>query len=237
MGDPKTPDAFLSLDLPVLQSDRMVTGRSNDLKRHGMTAWRGHNSDRKICVAPTAADFSTWVNQDSATITDIDDGVTMTRAAKGSGDSIHCRLRALPGGSWDVRLGVICAYAMKNYHGAGLVLRESGSGKVNTWQFGHGDAGPLIVWWNSPTAFQQTRYNPSTDGGSSNNIAWFRVRKNGSNLEYYWSPDGSDWSLESVETAASFWTSAPNQWGMFINTNNNSTPNLITRADFIDWSE
>ena len=51
------------------------------------------------------------------------------------------------------------------------------------------------------------------------------------------SPDGTAWHLEYVEAASSFWTSAPNQWGLFINTNNNSTPNLVTRCDFIDWDE
>ena len=126
---------------------------------------------------------------------------------------------------------------MKAFHGGGMAIRESSSGKILTWQFGHSDAGPLNVWWNSPTSFQQTRYNPSTNGGSTVNVGWFRARKNGSNFEYLWSADGNAWHLEYVEAASSFWTSAPNQWGLFINTNNNTTPNLVTRCDFIDWHE
>ena len=237
MGIAKTPIDLDSLELPVRFSDRLVAVRSNDIKRHGFNAWRGHNSDQKICVPPTSGDFPTWVNQDTATITDVDDGCYLTRAPKGAGDSLHCRLRPLPAGSWDIVLGCICAYPMKAYHGGGMALRESASGKVLTWQFGHSDAGPTNVWWNSATAFQQGRYNPSTNGGSSVNIGWFRARKNGSNYEYLWSPDGTAWHLELVETTSSFWTSAPNQWGLFINSNNNTTPNLVTRCDFIDWRE
>ena len=52
-----------------------------------------------------------------------------------------------------------------------------------------------------------------------------------------WSADGTAWHLEYVEAASSFWTSAPNQWGLFIQTNSNTTPNLVTRCDFIDWDE
>jgi len=236
--DPHTPDDRTTLPLPTRASDRIVSGRTNDLYRHALPTFIGHNSDRKICVPPTASDFSTWVNQDTATITDVDDGCYLTRAAKGSGDSLHCRVRSLVGSAWDVRVGVICGYAMKQYFGTGLVLRESATGKLNSWQLGHGDAGgPLNVWWNSPTSFQQTRYNPSSQAGSSLNKLWFRVRKNGSTLEYYTSPDGSDWTLDTTEAATGLWTSAPNQWGIFINTNNNATPNLVVRADFIDWAE
>jgi hypothetical protein len=233
MGGPKTPDLLPALSLPVKYADKMVAGRSNDLKQHGFNAWRSHISDRHIVTPPTSSVFSTWVNQDTATITDIADGCYLTRAARGSGDSLHCRVRALTG-TWDVMVGCIIGYAQKNFLAAGLVLRESSSGKLISWQFGNANSGPLVVWWNSPTSFQQSRYNPSAQGGSSTNIGWFRAKKNGSNIEYYWSPDGSVWELCLSESG--LWTSAPDQWGIFINSQNQSTPNLPARADFIDWS-
>src|SRR6476660_2319774 len=94
----RTPGDLVSVDLPVRISDRLVAVRSNDIQRHGFHAWRGHNGDQKICAPPAAANFATWVNQATATITDIDDGCYLTRTAKGSGDSLHCRLRSLPTG-------------------------------------------------------------------------------------------------------------------------------------------
>lgn len=239
MGDPQTPALISALSLPVTMTDRLVVGRGNDLKRHDFPAWRGSISNRRIPAVPQSSTFSTWVNQDTAVVTDLADGFRINRpTANNSTNSVHCRVRSIPGGSWDVRLGCIRGSVAKDSLECGLILRESGTGKLQTWYMGASTTeGEASHAWSSPTAFGSVRFSGSGSTAESPWLRWFRVVKNGSNMDFYCSPDGAVWDLAFTDTLTGSFTTAPNQWGAFLISTNNSTPNLLASADFIDWSE
>lgn len=243
MGDPLELDDFDALPLPIVPTDRLVVGRSNDLKRMDVTNWLGGPSRRTGVAFPQAADFGTWVNQDGATITDLADGFKLDHDNSKTTDSCMARVRTIPGGSWDVRLGCVRGYQRQPVLISGLYLRESGTGKIVTWGPVHTSSNGLVVnSFTNSTTFNATRFIASIDlNGLSENLQrmWLRIVKNGANLEFYATDDPANWGeAHFVQAITTNFTTAPNQWGPFINPNNTTTPlKLPVRMDVIDWSE
>ena len=228
-------DGLEPLLLPVRDTDRMVVGRNGDLFRMDVADWRGGISERRSPAVPQSSDFPTWVNQDNAIITDLDDGFSLTHDNANTGDSLQMRLRPIPSGAWDVRLGCIRGHQVQRFLISGLILRESGTGKLMTWGFGHASSGGIFVnAWSNPASFSATRKTYNEDRPQK---VWLRVVLNGTNIDFHASPDGVNYSLFFAQTLTTDFTTAPNQWGAFINPNNNITPRLPVRLDVIDWSE
>lgn len=228
-------DELDPLPLPVRVIDRIVIGRDGDLYRMDVANWRGGISERRSPLIPQSSDFPTWLNQDSAVITDLDDGFSLTHSDANTGDSLQMRLRPIPASSWDVRLGCIRGHQVQRFLISGLVLRESGTGKLMTWGFGHASSGGIFVnAWINATNFSVTRKTYNDDRPQKH---WFRAVLNGSNIDFYASSDGVNYGLFFTQSLTTDFTSAPNQWGAFINPNNNATPRLPVRLDVIDWSE
>jgi hypothetical protein len=227
-------DGLDPLPLPVVNTDRLVVGRSGDLKRMDVKEFRGGISNRKgDIVIPRAADFPTWVNQGATIITDLADGFQLERTTSLTGDSLSGVMRPLPGGSWDVKLCCVRGWMLKNFLIGGMWLRESGTGKIITGGFGHQNNADFVVRWNSITSF-----NAILKSGYERPLkVWLRARLNGSNIEFYRSPDGINWSYFYTVLQTTPFTTAPDQWGAFINANNNLTPHLGMRLDVLDWSE
>lgn len=227
-------DQLQPLDLPILPTDNLIVGRAGDLKRMEIRQFRGSSSNRRgDLVPPQAADFPIWVNQGATTAVDLADGFRLERLTGLTGDSLSGVLRTLTGGSWDVTLCCVRGWMLKNYLIGGLWLRESATGKLVTWGFGHQNNADFVVRWNSPTSFHsilRTSYERPLK-------IWLRVRRAGSVLEFYRSADGLNWNFFfGIEQTAPF-NGAPDQWGAFINANNNVGPQLPMRLDVLDWSE
>jgi hypothetical protein len=236
MDDPLQIDGLDALPLPVVRSDRLLITRSNDFKRLDVKDWYAGISDRQALVPPQAADFSTWVNQDGATITDLADGFSLFHDNTKSSDSLMARVRAIPATSWDLRMGFVKGHKRKNFIISGLYLRESGTGKILTWGFAHaGAGGSFINAWSGSTSFSSTRFSAPQEVVQR---AWYRAVKNGSNIDFYMTQDPSYWGDKVFSQAlTTSFTTAPNQWGAFINPDNQGTPNVPCRLDAIDWSE
>jgi hypothetical protein len=235
VGVGKQLDELDALPLPTRETDRMVVGRSGDLFRMDVADWRGGISERRSPIIPRSADFPTWVNQDYAAITDLDDGFSLTHDDSNTGDSLQMRVRAIPPGTWNVTLGCIRGHKVQRFIISGLILRESSTGKLMTWGFGHASSGGIFInAWINPTNFWDTRKSYNEDRPQKQ---WFKAAKNGSNMDFYASPDGVNYSLFFTQALTRDFTSAPDQWGAFINPCNNITPRVPVRLDVIDWSE
>jgi hypothetical protein len=175
------------------------------------------------------------VNQGVATITDLADGFALEKAAATS-DSLSARVRSIPATAWDVRMGFVKGHKRKSFLISGLYLRESATNKILTWGFAHaGAGGSFINAWSDSTSFSSTRFSAPQEVVQR---AWYRAVKNGSNIDFYMSQDPSYYGDKVFSQAlTTSFTTAPNQWGAFVNPDNQGTPNLPTRLDAIDWSE
>lgn len=213
-----------------LDDDIVLIARSNVVHSTALVNVPNRLTARKQIVAPTLADFSTWVNQQSGEVADIPDGIRCHIAAPFTDNNIHCRVRSLPGGSWDVMLGMCRGFPNQGAHIGGLVLRESSTGKLQT--FSPSGAGATEVnSWTSPTVFAG---QAATRSEESAFICWLRALKSGTNIVYNMSYDGVSWMDFFTTPLTTPFTTAPNQWGFFSGASGLAIDNQI---DIIDWDE
>ena len=186
---------------------------------------------------PALSDFGTWVNRNSCELFQKDDAVRIWHGAEpgAGGANISARVRPIPSGSWNVTLGCIRGFSFKNYLNGGLVLRESATGKIKAWGFGAPSSGGIhLQYYTSPTAFSA---NNAAMQEFNIYLQFFNVRKNGSSIEYRNSLDGVCWGMAYSEAMNANFSAAPDQWGFYLEANNDIAPRLAAQMDVIHWSE
>lgn len=235
MADPKKVSDLGELTLPVALDDDVLVARGDTVYRTPKSTLVTPRSRIELNI-PQSSDFGIWVNQDSATVTDVDDGIQVNKPGS-TGDSVSCRVRSLPSTSaFDVQLGVTRGIPFKNYLTCGLVLRESGSGKLQTIGFDRPGRG-FTGWnyWDSPTSFGDAIQNwDSWDG-----MQFFRAVLASGTLHALFSVDGVTW-IEYIPAGISLtahFTTAANQWGFFTCSNNQSSPNFDANMGVWHWKE
>lgn len=226
-----------ALSEPTVRSDRQFVGRSSDAYRQDVSAIRGGILRRKgllsaELVKPTSGNFNTWVNQGSATLTDVGYALQLAAPHAGTSFRINAAVRTLPSGNWDVRVGARKRSMYKNYHFAGIILRESATGKCVDFKFQ--DDGLSSGAWSTSTNY----LGDNTANAEFHNTVWFRARKfSSTQFAFFFSLDGSLWVHWDTISLTTFFTTAPDQWGIFIQPVNESVPNNDVRADFFHWQE
>lgn len=213
-----------------------VTGPTGATGATGATGPSFRPWARVALVIPTSTDFSTWVAQNSATVTDLSDAMRISQTTGYSGsNNLSSRVRSLPGGTtWTVSIGVIRGFPFKNFLDGGLVLRESATGKCETLTFeGTSGGGFANNKFNSATSFAATRFS----NADHTPVIYFRAVRAGTALTYYLSYDGVQYFIfGAATTVTNFFTTAPDQWGLFIDPSNSSGTDGGT-IDAFHWSE
>lgn len=219
----------------ISRTDRLAVSRANVLYRVDVQDMPSRMTWRKQMVPPILTDFGTWVNQSTGDIAQLSDAVRLFGPANTpTGANPMARVRALPGGSWDVLVGCIRGFTFINFHNGGLILRESGTGKITVCGFGVPNSDRIQVqYYNSPTSFGGNLRNAQE---KNTNIVWFRARKVSTNIEYMYSLDGVCWASLFVNAITAHFTTAPDQWGFYLECNNSGLSTNAT-LDVIDWSE
>lgn len=184
---------------------------------------------------PTAAPGMAWVNQGSATAS-IESGKLTLTAPGGSGYNYRILKVAAPSTPWTVTTRAAVVGPDQNHGGAGLVVRNSSSGRhlainihiyTNNCNLEHHRG-------NSPTSF-----NTVNDGAvwSYPGPMFFRYTNDGTNILCEWSRDGVVWGHIHNETLASF-ISSVDEVGVFVNQEHNFGYNVSGSFDFLrfDWT-
>ena len=236
MSDPVGIDDKGALSGDVLYSDRIMISRSNRIYRADVQRVPQRMTARASLSAPALSDFPTWINQSTAQLAQLDDGVRIysdTNAPNGA--NLMCCVRAIPSGTWDVQLACVRGFTFKNFQNGGLVLYEGSTQKGLTFGFGVPNSGSIhLQKYNTPTSF-----NASIETAPERNMhfQFFRALLNGSSVEFHHAVDGSCWTLHHIMTLTSHFTTAPDQWGFYIENNNSSAPVLDQVMDILHWSE
>ncbi|MDP9895363.1 hypothetical protein J2W32_004461 [Variovorax boronicumulans] len=178
-------------------------------------------ASRLASIAPppniAVADYA-WVNQGAATVTEVENRVTVVSSGV-TGDSwnILKKAAAIAAGN-TVKLTAYGLFrgsgAPPSNQGLGLVLRESSTGKfvVLQWQPNAASAGGAFVWTN-PTTFGSTVVSFPIYSPKTSPVA-FAVRYTGTQWNFSWTLDGAIWHDAGAFTIASF---APDEIGIGVN--------------------
>lgn len=170
-----------------------------------------------------------WVNQGTATSDDSRGPVILTAAAAAA-DSCKILKAALPGSTYTIELGFFVDAAPADVWEAGIVLRESASGKLVTWCVAYvasenGFVADLLKW-NSPTSFNAT-YSASGAAvirafnlNPGRRVRYLRIVTDSTNRRVYTSSDGILWlELTGLATTRTDFIT-PDEAGFFVNTTN-----------------
>ncbi len=165
-----------------------------------------------------------WVNQGAATATIVRKRMELTSPASG-GTNIRAIVQPVPSGNWRIRCNVNFRGNPATSTHVGMVLRESGTGKLITWNLGF--SGGYLAWvtkWTNPTTFSAT-YTTAGIDNERQFPQFLEIEYDGTN--YYWRYSMHDISYFAVHSAAKadFFTTAADEIGLF---SNNDTSAAIT---------
>lgn len=179
-----------------------------------------------LATLPVFGDFSWLTTQGGSTATSTGGGIVMT-APPSSGDVVRCFGQAV-GANTILTVAFTAQSALQNFVSIGVGFFASGSGKLETFfvnntttSGGPGIQALGVTQWNSSTSFHNQVFvqGDHTDLGQ---FEWYRMEITGGNLIFSVSNDGVTFTpLYSESVSGGFFGSAPDNWCMAINANNN----------------
>lgn len=172
---------------------------------------------------PALTDFA-WVNQGGATAVDDDAGVFL-EGPSGGVANLRILVQAAPAAPYAVTIAYLSALFPDGGASAGLLLRESSSGKAVTMELNKGGQLNLNLW-NSPTA-HHTYYSQDSPFDWPKAPNWFRIVDDSTDRIYQFSADGTHWLEYHRVSRTDFIT--PDQVGFMVN-NDNAFPFTTSRS-------
>jgi hypothetical protein len=176
-------------------------------------------------TAPPSVGSLTWVNQGTATASDLYGGIFMSTTNTGATDSLKILVKSAPATPWTFTVLYLVDGAGINFITTGICLRESGTGKLINWGYCYnGGWTSLVTRFTNPTTFSST---PLTNNLGTPYI-FYRVTDNGTNLIYSASLNGQDFSnIVLTEPRTAFMAGGPNQAGIMLDMNGARTATLL----------
>ena len=167
----------------------------------------------------TESDF-TWLNQGSATATDLDSGGIALVVPTTSGNSIRGKYKSAPGTPYTLTVGFAPQLHADSTCVAGIGFRESSSGKLII--MGSAKVDELAVYkFNSPTSFNTSLFS-RVPWPMARLIQWFQLEDDGTDIYFRTGVDGINFQDIVDEARGTFFTTGPDQILFYCNTNSAS---------------
>lgn len=198
-----------------LPTDGVVGGRDNG------TTWDGFGPVFAL-TDPLLQTFA-WVNQGSATV-DTSLGGVYLEAPISSSSNWRIRKKAVPAAPYTLDIAFTVNGITGNYQGAGIVLRDSGTGKLQTFgvEYTSTVTNIAVQKWSSATTFSanyvDVQHNPAEGGG----VMFLRMVDDNTNRKSYFSRDGLHFQLMHSVGRTDFLT--PDEIGFCANEQTNAAP-------------
>jgi len=174
-------------------------------------------------VYPVDPTLFAWTNQGGATETTTN-GFPYLQATTQNSNSIRIRRKAAPSTPYTVTAAFQARILNLNFFSAGILLRESATGKLEYINLASAAASVGI---NVTTCTDENNvvahvYTYGIFGsGGFGDLYWFRVGNDGTNLTYAFSENGYNFQVfTSTRAKNTFFTTGPDQVGYAINANN-----------------
>lgn len=169
---------------------------------------------------PPLADFTTWVNQGTATVATSDGYTRLAIAGAAATPNLRMRVKTLPSTTFTMTLVYEADYPPGCNGLHGICLRNSSDGKVLTHSI-HPSASAMADYtYSSPTAFNSNTFSDSVTPFSFGGLHMIRLRGDGTTYFFDYSTDGRNWSNNRQLTIATSYVPSPDQVGFFVNPGN-----------------
>lgn len=182
---------------------------------------------------PTTQTFGTTVNIGSATLTNSSGRIVLRTPGTGSGTQLRMWFKARPTAPYTVIVRLKLFSLMKNYHGVGIALRDSGGGKILATGL---SAGYLMVNnFTSATLFSATvtaqEYTALRD-------IWVKLVDDNTDHKVSYSTNGIDWMDGYAQQGRTVWLpSAGDQIGIWVTGENNDGVIREGAGAIYSWAE
>lgn len=179
---------------------------------------------------PVDGDFS-WVNQNSAVLNVNTRGHISIIAPHNASGSLSCRVKSAPATPYTITARCGFSSVSKDFHAAGLLFREAGTGEITTFGPAFNVSQKTSVFlWASATSFGSSYASVPAEVPQ-----WLRIADNGTNRIYSTSADGENWVDYFSHGRTSDMT--PDQVGFFVNAQNGAVPNLSMQIVVKSWDQ
>lgn len=164
---------------------------------------------------PLAATF-TPVNQSVSTLTDGSLGLILNCGARASFNN-ELYVKTAPATPYSLYARVEWVATVAGNSQVGVCVRNSSTGAFTTCGMGIGSSNEAVLaqGWNSPSSFNGNPAFGIANGGA-NVTKWFRIDNDGTNLKFYSSFDGIDWSPVWVSEPLSSLMTTADQIGIYV---------------------
>ena len=183
-----------------------------------------------------STDF-TWINQGTATVTDIGSPVTaiLLEPPAGTGANLRILKKTAPSTPYTIygcfNLQIYPSSAVS--HG-GFCMRESATAKVKVFGLasGNGSSSAVAIGnYTNPTTFSAWNNSSTYLFGPT---VWCYMSDNGTNISFGLSSNGVKYQEIFSETRGTFFTTGPDEVGFYLNTNDAS---ILQWYYMTHWSE
>lgn len=191
-------------------------------------SWYPYGPIHKFGNVPT---FGTWLNQGSATYSAAT-GSGILVAPGNAGDSLRCVYTAAPSTPWTITAYIVVDTYTANYSNAGIMLYDSVSGRITTYNIGWVNQHSIsVVNWSSATGYNST---PSGNFVPPWGDFFIRIVNNGTNLTFSTSKNGYNFTANEFYTVGhtSWLTNGTSHFGLMADSNN-SKPVVLTCHSFV----
>ena len=174
-----------------------------------------------------------WQNQGGAAVVDAN-GISFLSIPSQT-TNFRSRLISTPATPWTATILMQAHFTVTaaNQQQAGIILRESGTGKI--YPFYLDAAGQLqAIKFTNDTTFSAVGAVNSTTAflNSVGRRYWLRITDNGTNLLFLTSRDGVNFTQQGSEGRTVFMAAGPNQFGIFGNVDSSAA---AFDASFYSW--
>lgn len=179
----------------------------------------------------------TWVNQGGASMVVNTGGSVYLTGPAGAGASLRQLVQTAPATPYTITICFL-AQLVGSISNAGLEFRESSSGKIITIEVAANSNAPsgnsiLVTRWTNSTTFSANQFNAFALPGDP---IWFRIHADGTNITFSVSVDGQNWLQVYSEAKNAFFTTAPDQVGIFVDIETN-TNGFSASMTLLSWAQ
>jgi hypothetical protein len=218
-------------------SQILTAGALQQWGSDNIPGWNGTAPPR--CVYDTSGNritSSAFTQTNFSGCTALDDGQSIgiyNPAGGASGENLRLLTLSAPATPYSVvaQLDTLAFGSTQNF---GLCFRNSSSGKVSALSlinFSNGQGEFHVYQWTNPTTF-------SSNASAHNNAflksayVWFKIKDDGTNTIYYASPDGINFVQLYSESRTSFFSTGPNEVGVYSNNYDELTDAILKVNSF-----
>ena len=234
-GNATTTGAYGSNPATCTDGDVRFPSDSFFLLRCATNTWVPFGPFFPLTAVPALSNWA-WINQGSSTAVDSVGGIYMVPQATGT-TNFRILKKATPATPYTFTASFLSSGSTSAGNGRcpGLLLRESGTGKIMSVSYGPGIGVVSSDRWTNATTYAATD-GSSPANGSTQSIAprFLRISNDNTNIVTKISWDGQNWvQLASVGKTTAF-TTAPDEVGWGCEPEGSATTNPLT---LISWKQ